>query len=96
MLFLIMALFAASCSKDDGPGQSAEDTYAKFSNATAIAKADDDSISINVRWSSTQWQLSTNTDGFVSGFSTELYYYFPDAVVSPLARLHRGGQSGCC
>ncbi|GAB3429530.1 glycoside hydrolase [Niabella aquatica] len=68
-IYIALAFLAMGCSKNDNPGQSGGETYAKFSNTTAIARADQDSISVGVRWSQTLWQLSTAADGFVTGFS---------------------------
>ena len=66
---LFIALFAIGCSKSNELAQKNGKSYARFLKAVAIAKADEDSIPVSVRWSLTKWQLSTSTDGFITGFS---------------------------
>ncbi len=72
MLLAFMAiLMLVSCSKEKSPSGAGKGgkSYASFVDHTVTAKADQDSISIGIRWSGTNWSITTQADGFITGFS---------------------------
>ncbi|WP_114792655.1 hypothetical protein U0035_01040 [Niabella yanshanensis] len=72
---ILMAFFSIvtilSCTKETSrvEDKTAEKSYASFVTNAANAKADQDSISIGIRWSGTSWAITTGADGFITGFS---------------------------
>lgn len=66
-------LFFVSCTKEkneDKAGSTGR-SYATFASSAITAKADQDSISIGIRWSGTDWSITTQPGGFVTGFSRD-------------------------
>ncbi|HTG57087.1 MAG TPA: hypothetical protein VL943_12500, partial [Niabella sp.] len=65
-------LMILSCTKETSQGgEAGGKSFASFVANTANAKADQDSISIGIRWSATSWTITTQPDGFITGFSRE-------------------------
>jgi glucuronoarabinoxylan endo-1,4-beta-xylanase len=71
LLAFSQILMLISCTKEKssaGTGTGGK-SYASFITNTVTAKADQDSISVGIRWSATNWTVTTQADGFITGFS---------------------------
>ncbi|MCH5719439.1 hypothetical protein [Niabella hibiscisoli] len=65
---LIMLISCTKKGTQEGV-KTSRNSYASFVTNTVTARADQDSISIAIRWSGTSWAITTQTDGFITGFS---------------------------
>ncbi len=70
LAIICWAFILTGCKKSSDVGINNE-IYAEFEKSSAIAEANDVSVSIKVKWSKSKWTLIHKQDGFVTGFTPE-------------------------
>ncbi|WP_442796363.1 hypothetical protein, partial [Pelobium manganitolerans] len=65
-VFFLCALFFASCKKKD---EVIKHSSLSFSSSEINLLAQAGKAEFTIKWAFTEWELSTNTDGFLSGFT---------------------------
>ena len=65
-VFFLCALFFASCKKKD---EVIKESSLSFSSSEVNLPAQAGKAEFTIKWAFTEWELSTNTDGFLSGFT---------------------------
>src|SRR5690606_7771566 len=65
-VFVFFSAFLSACKKDKND---AADAYANFTQPEITLPGDGGKGTITVKWSLTEWEISTTQNGFISNFS---------------------------